>query len=285
MSGIPQLIVVSNKITELKEIASALNKYFVNVPQRINKDIPRTKKFRMEYFNDLVGNSFFLSHAEVKEIESIILSFNNSKSVGPYSIPIRLLKVLASEISESFPLIVNYSFCKGSYPGNLKIGKVVALHKKGSNDNTSNYRSISLLSVFSKIFGKLMHKRLNDFLETNDVLHNLQFDFRQKHSTSHALISLTEKIKQTIDKGNLACGVFINLKKAFDTVNHTILLQKLEHYGIRGIPLQWFKSYLTDRKQHVSVCGNTCTSETLEIKCQMSHRVLFLDFFVFTIHK
>ena len=106
---------------------------------------------------------------------------------------------------------------------------------------------------------------MNDFLETNDVLHNLQFGFRQKHSTSHVLISLTEKIKQTIDKGYLACGVFIDLKKAFDAVNHTILLQKLEHYGIRGISLQWFKSYLTDRKQYVSVCGNTF--ETLEIKC------------------
>ena len=110
-----------------------------------------------------------------------------------------------------------------------------------------------------------MHKRLNDFLETNDVLHNLQFGFRQKHSASHAPISLTEKIKQTIEKGNLACGVFIDLKKAFDTVNHTILLQKLEHYLIRDIPLQWFKSYLTDRKQYVSVCGNT--SETLQINC------------------
>ena len=220
----------------------------------------------MDYFNDHVGNSFFLSPVNAKEIESIILSLNNSKSTGPsYSIPVRLLKILASEISESFSLIVNDSFCKGSYPSNLKIGKVVALHKKGSTDNPSNYRPISLLSIFSKIFGKLMHKRLNDFLETNDVLHNLQFGFRQKHSTSHALISLTEKIKQTIDKGNLACGVFIDLKKAFDTVNHIILLQKLEHYGIRGITLQWFKSYLNGRKQYVSVCGNT--SETLEIKC------------------
>ena len=112
-----------------------------------------------------------------------------------------------------------------------------------------------------------MHKRLNDFLETDDVLHNLQFGFRRKHSTLHALISITGKIKRTIDNGNLACGVFIDLKKAFDTVNHTILLQKLEHYGSRGIPPQWFKSYLTDRKQYVSVCANTFV--TLEIKCDI----------------
>ena len=122
------------------------------------KAIPRSKKSSMDYFNDRVGNSFFLSPVNAKEIESIILSFNNSKSIGPYSIPIRLLKILASEISESFSLIVNDSFCNGSYPGNLKIGKVVALHKKGSNDNPSNYRPISLLSIFSKIFGKLIHK-------------------------------------------------------------------------------------------------------------------------------
>ena len=122
LSGISQLIVDSNNITEPKEIASALNKYFVNVPLQINKDIPRSKKSPMDYFNDHVGNSFFLSEPHnAKEIESIILSFNNSKSIGPYSIPIRLLKILASEISESFSLIVNGFFCKGSYPSNLKI--------------------------------------------------------------------------------------------------------------------------------------------------------------------
>ena len=110
-----------------------------------------------------------------------------------------------------------------------------------------------------------MYKRLSEFLEINNVIHSLQFGFRTKHSTAHALISLTERIKQTIDDGNYGCGIFIDLKKAFDTVNHLILFKKLEHYGIRGIPLEWFKSYLNNRKQYLSVCSNI--SESLEITC------------------
>ena len=102
-----------------------------------------------------------------------------------------------------------------------------------------------------------MHKRLYEFLEVNDILHSLQFGFRHKHSTSHTLISMTEKVRNTIDNGNYGCGIFIDLKKAFDTVNHSILLKKLDHYGIRGIPLQWFESYLSNRKQYVSVNGHT----------------------------
>ena len=110
-----------------------------------------------------------------------------------------------------------------------------------------------------------MHKRLYDFLEINNVIDPLQSGFRKKHSTAHALTSLTEKVEQTIDDGNYGCGVFIDLKKAFDTVNHQILLKKLEHCGTRGIPLDWFKSHLNNRKQYVSVNGNT--SETLEVSC------------------
>ena len=102
-----------------------------------------------------------------------------------------------------------------------------------------------------------MHKRLYEFLEVNDILHSLQFGFRHKHSTSHTLISMTEKIRNTIDNGNYGCGIFIDLRKAFDTVSHSILLKKLDHYGIRGIPLQWFESYLSNRKQYVSVNGHT----------------------------
>ena len=143
----------------------------------------------------------------------------------------------------------------------------------------SNYRLIYLLSIFSKIFEKVMHKRLCEFLEKNNVLYSLQFGFRSisKHSTSHTLISMTAKIRNTIDNGNYGGGIFIDLKKAFDTVNHSILLRKLDHYGIRGISPKWFESYLSNRNQYVSVNGHT--SEQLSITHGDCHKGQCLDHF------
>ena len=161
----------------------------------------------------------------------------------------------------------------GIFPDMMKLANVIPLYKKNSPEVLSNYRPISLLSVFSKIVEKLMHKRLYSFLEKYDILHSLQFGFRAKHSTLHALISLTESVKQTLDEGMFGCGVFIDLQKAFDTVNHLILLQKLQHYGVRGTSLNWFSSYLTDRKQCVSVNGHT--SDHLKISYGVPHGSVF----------
>ena len=110
-----------------------------------------------------------------------------------------------------------------------------------------------------------MHRRLYNFVDFCNILYPNQFGFREKHSTNHALISMTETIKSTIDNGRYGCGVFIGLQKAFDTVNHSILLKKLEHYGIRGTALKWFTSYLTDGQQYVSVNGHC--SNYLNITC------------------
>ena len=133
--------------------------------------------------------------------------------------------------------------------------KVIPLHKGGSTQNLNNSRPNSLLSIFDKIIEKIIHKRSYLFLGHHNILFENQFGFRKNNSTSYALMEITERMKESIDSGKFGCGIFIDLRKAFDTVNHGILLKKLEHYGVRGILLEWFRSYLTDRKHYVFYNG------------------------------
>ena len=147
----------------------------------------------------------------------------------------------------------------------MKQAKVIPLFKKGCPLITSNYRPISLLSVFSKVIEKLMYKRLFNFLEVYKILYNLQFGFRADHSVNHALISLTESIKNSLDNRKFGCGISLDLQKASDAVNHQILLNKLHHYGIRGTALAWFTSYISNRSQYVSV--NVYNSSHRNITC------------------
>ena len=119
------------------------------------------------------------------------------------------------------------------------------------------------MSNIDKILQKLVHKRLISFLERNHVLYSMQFGFRSKHSTTNALIYCIETIFKSLDSGNFGCSIFIDLQKAFDTVDHCILLSKLEHYGIRGLPLSWFKSFLSERTQFVSISGVCSNSKTI----------------------
>ena len=147
-----------------------------------------------------------------------------------------------------------------------KIAKVIPSHKKRPTNDVNNYRPISLLSTFSKIMEKLMAVRLNTYLELHEIIYPTQFGFRSGYSsTTHSLITITENINKTLDRNKYGCGVFIDLKKAFDTVNHNILLQKLEHYGIHGDSIAWFKSYLSDRKQYVHING--INSEIITVTC------------------
>merc|ERR1712074_177139 len=148
----------------------------------------------------------------------------------------------------------------GIYPDELKIAKCIPIYKKGKKDDPSNYRPISVLSSINKIYEKLIHQRLYKHLIKYNVLYEYQYGFRENHSTTQALIEITDYLKSSIDEKKYVCGMFLDLSKAFDTVNHNILLKKLQHYRVRGTANTLLKSYLTNRLQYVSL-GNTHSSK------------------------
>ena len=252
-------------VDEPIDIANNFNNFFVNVGPETEKSIPRIpNQSPNQFLKNRNQFDFIIAHISEEEIVDIIVALPK-KSVGPHSLPINFLKIVADIVAIPLCNIINLSFSQGIFPDMLKIAKVIALFKSGSTEEVNNYRPISLLPIFDKIIEKLMHKQLYKFLEDHNILFKNQFGFRKKCSTAHSLIEITEKIKESIDSGKFGCGIFIDLKKAFDTVNHKILLQKLEHYGVRGTILKWFESYLSDRKQYVFYNG--VSSEMKTITC------------------
>ena len=173
-----------------------------------------------------------------EEIGNIISSLNSNKASGPNSIPYRILFLLENEISMQLADLFNPSFMTGVFLSILKTAKVVPIFKKDSKLDYSNYCPILLLSNIGKILEKLMFKRLYNIVYFNNIntIYNLQFGFTQHYSISHALINITENIRKALDEGNIGCRVFVNLQKAFDTIDHQTLLQ-LNHYGIHEFPM------------------------------------------------
>ena len=243
-------------ITDPKEISDEFNNFYTSIADNILKE----RKYEGgTSFKDFLKNpseeTMALFHCDEVEVVTLIKQLNPQKACGPNSFPTDLLQLLANDVSKPLTKIFNLSFETGLFPDQLKIARVVPIYKKGSRLMVSNYRPISLLSNLNKILEQLMHKRICNFLERNDSLYKLQFGFRSKHSTNLALIEITETLRRALDDKKVACGLFVDFQKAFDTVNHKILAEKLKHYGIRGLANNWLVSYLTDRKQHVSILG------------------------------
>ena len=191
--------------------------------------------------------SINLKPTTINELESICGMFASKKAPGYDSIPMYIIKYSFHLISAPLADIINLSLLKGIFPDKLKIAKIIPIFKAEDPNFFVNYRPISLLSNFSKFFEKVIYNRLVEFAEKHDILYRCQFGFRKNHSTSHALIHLVNKIASAIDQHETKVGVFLDLSKAFDTLNHQILFAKLEHYGIRDVALQWFKSYFSCR--------------------------------------
>ena len=161
--------------------------------------------------------------------------------------------------------ICNLSLQEGVFPDELKIANVIPLFKNDDPELFNNYRPVSLLCTVSKLFEKIMYNRLLSFLDIYKILFSYQFGFRKHHSTYMALMTLMDNLINCLDNGEYVIGIFLDFSKAFDTVDHSILLQKLSSYGIRGSTLNWFQSYLTNRYQFVTYNG--VSSEKKEVKC------------------
>ena len=260
-----QLNVNGKMIDDPKSIANSYNNFFTNVGQNIDNDIPNINKSPESFLKQRNDINFLITKVSHEELIDLIKTLDGKKSSGPSSIPVKLLLTISDLIVYPLCKIINKSFETGIFPDAIKIAKVISVFKKGSTQDVNNYRPISLLSIFDKIFEKLMYSRLYNFLDKYNILYEHQYGFRKNKSTIHSLMQITEQIKFSIEKGMYGCGIFLDLKKAFDTVNHSILLRKLEHYGVRETSLHWFTSYLANRKQFVYFNGHK--SETKSINC------------------
>ena len=200
-----------------------------------------------------------------KEIYKLINKLKNKKSSGFDDFSPKFLKLCAPYISTPLANIFNASISKGIYPDLLKTARVTPIYKKGAKSDPGNYRPISVLSQVNKVFEKILHKRLFKYLTKFKILYEYQFGFREGHSTTQALIEITDRLKNAMDAKKLTCGIFIDLTKAFDRVDHDILLKKMHNYGIRGNVNNLFKSYLSNRQQYVKV--NNANSETKPVTC------------------
>ena len=157
------------------------------------------------------------------------------------------------------------SIKQGIFPDSLKIAKLTPIFKSGAKDNISNYSPISILPVFSKVLGRIMYNRVYNHLDSKGLLYEKQFGFQRNNSTEYAILQLTRDITSSFAKGEYILGVFIDLSKAFDTVDHQILIKKLQYYGIDCTLLEWFKSYLSNRKQYIS--SQNISESCLDIIC------------------
>ena len=211
---------------------------------------------------DPCDSSIYLFPTTQYEIKKTVNKLKPKKSSGYDGISNILLKSIIDEIKSSLTIIFNKSFKEGVFPHKMKIAEVFRLYKsKGKRDIMNSYRPVSLLPVISKIQEKLVHKRITSFIQNKMLLFDSQFGFCYKHSTIDAILEFVGKVIKGFDKGDKTLAVFLDLSKAFDTLPHSLLLKKLENFGIRGKALQWFESYLSDRKMYVSFNGNK--SETI----------------------
>ena len=258
-----------------------MNNFFVNITEDLNikKDFnaglttPQNLDDILEKFDThpsilkikqkLKNNeSFSFQLVTEDQVRKEILNLNGSKATPIGDISVNLLKLTVDVHLTIMTNIINLSIEKGCFPDDLKLAEVSPIFKKKDNLNKANYRPVSVLSHVSKVFERIMYNQINDYMSTK--LSKFLTGFRKNHNTQHCLMNMLEKWREMLDKGKYVCAIFMDLSKAFDTLNHDLLIAKLGAYGFEKNALIYIKSYLTNRKQRVRV--NNSFSEWEEIR-------------------
>ena len=242
-----------------KLIAEEFAKHFSGVGPKYANQIPTSKTDINQYLKQIKPNSktMYILPTTSTEIEKIISKLPNKKSSGQDNLSNILLKQLKGSLKHPFELIFNNSINNGVFPHDMKHADVTPLYKAKEHYLVTNYRPISLLVTISKVLEKIIYSRTYKFLVETEQLYTGQYGFRSGHSCQNAITELIGNIQKNLEENKHSIGVFIDLSKAFDTLDHKLLLQKLEIYGIRGIVLSWFQSYLENRKIRVKVQSAT----------------------------
>ena len=245
-------------------MSKTFNEYFTSIAKSLKSGIKSGNSIGSNtYLSQQTINSIFINNVTDYEINTIISNFKNKATLDT--------KITALKIAQNIPSflntlaeVINASFEQGICPHALKLAKVVAIHKSGSKTDKTNYRPISLLCTFSKIYEKCMHNRVMDFLVSNGTLFEGQYGFRPKRSCEQALLNAQNVLLDSLNRKQVSLLLLIDFSKAFDMVDHNILLDKLFHYGIRGNVHSWFESYLKNRTQYVCTNGRDSNPMPLE---------------------
>lgn len=248
-----QLVVDNKVLQDPSEVAEAFAHFYQQSATSVLKNIPREGYLFPP--NMIISGCFFVEPLTEHETFNILCNLKPKRSVDAHGFSGAFLREFRNEIAGPLTLLINKSFAQGVFPECLKLTKVKPLYKKADRTDANNYRPVSLVSTVSKVFEYAMLSRLNSFLQKFHVLSSSQHGFLKSKSTSTAIENFYSDVLLEMEKKNTVVGVYCDLSKAFDTVSHSLLLEKLENYGIRGIPNDWFRSFLEGRKQYVELRG------------------------------
>jgi hypothetical protein len=263
---INDLLVDGANITDKQQIAEEFNIFFSHIGKHISNSIPPSSTDPLSFINTPVATPTLEFYpCGPSQFIDLVKSFDNKSSPDLDGISINFIKKISVEIALPLSHIFSLSLSQGIFPEHFKTARVVPIFKTGNRSLCDNYRPISLVKSFSKILEKIVQISLTNHLELNNLLYTHQYGFLRNRSTEHNLTQVINHISLALNNGNFSIGVFLDLKKAFDVCDHHILLAKLSKYGITGLALEWFKSYLSGRKQVVDISNNFSTPQNLDI--------------------